>query len=148
MSLKAVGGRTSYPVRVLAGLAVVAALSLFESLSFEESAHLANQTQPDPYGVRAQEERFRPALSLLPRDAIVGYFSDLPEGRTAATGAYFVAQYWLAPRILVPIASAGWKDWAMGNFSKPQNYQAAGAQYHLTVVQDCGNGVVLYRKQP
>jgi hypothetical protein len=38
-------------------------------------------------------------------------------------------------------------EWAVGNFSKPQDYASAGDAHGYTLVADLGNGIVLFRRK-
>lgn len=106
--------------------------------------HTARTQAPDAYGVGAAMERFEAARGALPQRGTVAYLTDLPE----STGAipYLAAGYALAPLLAVPVEKAPAVGWAVGNFSRPLDYAAAGAPYGFTVVTDFGNGVILYRK--
>ncbi len=97
----------------------------------------------DPFQVQAQTERFRGVMEVLPASAVVGYVTDLQPTDRSATIIFRTAQYTLAPRILQPGTA---QEWVIGNFSKALDFRAAGAGKGLQLVQDYGNGVVLYRR--
>lgn len=138
--------KIEYPAQLYAAVVVVIVLSLMAAMNFLASIKTYDQGQPDPYQVASQEARFQPLLDRVPPNAVVGYFSDLSLDNNAGLGAYFVAQYWLAPRLLVPVTTAAWHEWAIGNFSKKLDAPAAGVPYQLNEVQDTGAGVILYRR--
>ena len=52
----------------------------------------------------------------------------------------------MAPRLLAPVRQGIAAEWAVGNFSRPVDFVAAGAQAGYTMVADTGRGVVLFRK--
>jgi hypothetical protein len=131
--------------RVVIGVLAVAALAVFASMnSYQISAQDAQQF-PDRYGVVSAEQRFASALELLPTTAVIGYISDLPLSETAGSTAFVAAQYVVAPRSLV-LAGAQPTAWAVGNFARPGDFAAIGAQAGFTIVRDFGNGVVVYRR--
>jgi hypothetical protein len=129
-------------VKVLAGLIIVAAAAV---IAAADSMQLASQLERDPWGVASASQRFAGAAARLPVGGAVGYISDLPVQDQNGTAAFLAAQYALAPRLLTPADPQG-PQIAVGNFSQPANYAAAGAQSGYTVEADLGNGVVLYRK--
>jgi hypothetical protein len=131
--------------RALAGVMLVAVLAMLASLnSYQISSKVAEQ-YPDPYGVVAAEGRFAAALEMLPRTATIGYISDLPLTETAGSTAFVAAQYVLAPRGLV-LADRQKTEWAVGNFARPGDFAAKGAEAGFTLVRDFGSGVVVYRR--
>ena len=99
----------------------------------------------DPYKIDEQADRFRPVASELPRVSSVGYVSDLPMTTTAGSAAFYSARFLLAPTL---VEEEGKKrhEWAVGNFSKPQDYAAAGKPFGLGIVKDFGSGVILFRR--
>jgi hypothetical protein len=56
------------------------------------------------------------------------------------------AQYILAPRVMVELDKHPNSPWVMGNFARPMDTADFAGKHGLTVVQDFGNGVVLFRK--
>ena len=122
---------------VAAALAVVIVFVVdqFER-SFQPSAR-------DPFQVQAQPERFRGVIEALPPSAVVGYMTDLEPTDRSAPIIFRTAQYTLAPRLLQPGSA---QEWVIGNFSKAGDFRAFGAGKGLQLVQDFGNGVVLYRR--
>jgi hypothetical protein len=71
--------------------------------------------------------------------------ADIHDGSTAALAMFNSARYALAPRLLVEGTD---RDWVLGNFAKPADYAALARERGLTVVQDFGNGVVLFGRTP
>lgn len=132
--------------RVVTGVLVVAVLAVLASLnSYQVSVANARQFA-DPYGAALAEQRFAPSLPSLPSDAVLAYISDLPLQQVAGTAAFLAAQYALAPRMVVPVEDHPAAEWAVGNFSRPANYAAAGAKSGYAMVGDYGSGVIVYRK--
>lgn len=130
-------------VRVVAlAVALVSVAAAFRAADI--SRQLARQS-PDPFQIEAAMLRFSALASRLPPGQVLGYLSDLPPG-DRATLAFLQAQYALAPNLLRPLSSGARPQWAVGNFSRPLDVAALGAQHGYVVEQDFGNGVVLYRK--
>lgn len=130
--------------RVPAAAFCVAFLSLASILEYYRTA---SDSVPDRYGVTAEQERFREAAALLPADAVVGYLSDLPLDEPRGSAAFFAVQYALAPRILVELTAAADRvNWVVGNYSRPPDLDDAVSRYNLTLVRDCGRGVILFRR--
>ena len=121
---------------------LVAAAAVLASFS---SLQLASATQADPWNIQSAVERFQGAASRLPAEEDLGYISDLPVQDSNGTLVFLSAQYALAPRLLTPIEDNAPGE-AIGNFSKRQDYAAAGAKAGYRVEADLGNGVILYRK--
>ena len=121
-------------------LSLAALMNLFEATAEQGK-------QGDPYTIEQQLERLQPALSELPPAATaVGYISDMEIATTRGLLAFNAARYALAPRLLVPLASAKPGDWVLGNFSTPRDFARAGEASGLSMQKDLGNGVVLYRR--
>lgn len=133
-------------LRAVSAVLAVCALGLFGAiLNYSAAAKAAKES--DPYRIGAQKERFGAAQGRLPANAVVGYISDVPTADALGQAMFFGAQYALAPRLLVG-AEAGTKpEWWIGSFSKPQDYAAAGAAQGLVLVEDLGQGVVLFRRE-
>ena len=83
----------------------------------------------------------------MPVAARLGYITDLDPSQSAYNTAFLAAQYALAPRQLVLAERGSQAEWAVGNFSKPQDFAAAGAARGYEVAADLGNGVILYRRK-
>ena len=100
----------------------------------------------DPYQVTSQLERLRPALNRLPPSGVVGYFAAGTVSETVDQAMYFAAQYAVAPRLLVQNPVNGEPEWWIGNFTQPVDYASVGASRGLTLVEDVGQGIVLFRR--
>jgi hypothetical protein len=110
----------------------------------------AQARQGDPYQIDAQLARLQPAVAALPPQAEAGYVSDMDLSTARGLLAFNAARYAMAPRLLrLGVTSGGTPEdagWVLGNFSQPVDYAGFGAQRGLTLAQDFGNGVVLYRR--
>jgi len=126
----------------VAALAVLAALN-----SYSRASKLAVE-QPDPYGAASAQERFAAVSSQVPKDAPLGYISDLGLDQKAGVTAFLAAQYALAPHSVALVNPSAPADWVVGNFALPGDYPAAGARLGYSVVADLGRGVLVFRRSP
>ena len=140
---------------VTAAAFIVATLGVAGAFnSYQTSIAYAKQF-PDAYGGSAGQERFAAFNARVPASAEVGYFTDLDPSRGAYTPAFLSAQLALVPRVLkfvngtiVNGATGGDRpEWALGNFTQPGDFAAAGNARGYALVADLGNGVVLFRRQ-
>ena len=132
--------------RIWIGVLAVAALGVAASFKSYEASAEQHREVTDPYGVGLAMQRFAAVNRQLPIDEPIGYLSDLALTDQAGTPAFLAAQYALSPRLLAPAEQSSSAQWAVGNFSRPTDYAAAGARLGFRVVQDTGNGVVLYKR--
>jgi hypothetical protein len=114
--------------------------------SYQVSASYAQQF-PDAYGGERAQTRFAPLLDRVPASATLGYFTDLDGAQPAFAPAFLAAQYAVAPRVLVFVDEKQKPDWAVGNFTKPMDFAAAGDAHGYAMAADLGNGVVLFRRK-
>lgn len=114
--------------------------------SYQVSAEYARQ-YPDAYGGERARIRFAPLLSRIPASAELGYFTDLDPSQPAFAPAFLAAQYAIAPRMLLLVDAKTMPEWAVGNFSKPQDYAPLGEAHGYSMAADLGNGVVLFRRK-
>jgi hypothetical protein len=128
-----------YPVKTIAGVSISALVSLYGALQFYGEQRALNRIQPDPYKLIDQERRFAPIREIIPPDALVGYVSDLATDSTLL----LTAQYALAPRLLVRNPSSAW---VVGNFARPQNFEAFARARGLILVKEFPDGVILFRR--
>jgi hypothetical protein len=134
------------PAAIPAVCLAVAVLSVLGALdSYQISSALA-EGRPDPYGVVSAETRFAPVTQITPPAAVLTYISDLPMN-DAGNAAFLAAQHALAPRLLVLPGAGKPAELAVGNFTRAGNFAVAGANLGYEVVQDFGNGAVLYRRR-
>ena len=125
----------------------VAVLAVFAALnSYQVSSRNAEQ-YPDTYGAGRAQARLAPLLPHVPHQARLGYLTDIDPSQSAYTAALLAAQFALAPRQLVLLEQGALPEWAVGNFSKPQDFAAAGAARGYEVAGDFGNGVILYHRK-
>jgi hypothetical protein len=127
-----------YPLRTLAGLSITALLSLYGAIQFYGEQSERNQTQRDPYKLIDQERRFAPVREIVPPNALIGYVSDMATDPTLM----LTAQYALAPRLIVKNPTS---NWVIGNFARPQDFEAFARAHGLTLVKEFPDGVVLFR---
>ncbi len=114
--------------------------------SYQVSASYAEQF-PDAYGGEHAQARFAPLAARVPASAELGYFTDLDAAQLAYESAFLAAQYALAPRVLVFLDGRSPPEWAVGNFSKPADFAAAGEARGYSMIADLGNGVILFRRK-
>jgi hypothetical protein len=133
-----------YPLWLQSGLSVIAGLCLIVGVRAYRDADAYARAYQDPYLINAQPARLGEAARLLPDKAVIGYLSDLSLADTPGQAAYFGAAYALAPRLVTRDPDS--PQWVLGNFSRPQDFAAAGAAHHLVLVRDLGNGVVVFRR--
>ena len=136
--------RSTLVTVILLAVAVVAVYGALNS--YQVSAEYARQ-YPDAYGGERARIRFAPLESKVPANAELGYFTDLDPSQAAYTPAFLAAQYAVAPRVLIFVDAKSMPQWAVGNFSKPQDYASAGDARGYSLVADLGNGVVLFRRK-
>ena len=140
------GSEAKYPLRVLLPAALLGVLAVAASFDYYGASARYQQSNTDPYRIAEQLERFRPAIGILPPSSVVGYLSDLPVSGMDGRAAFLSAQYTLAPRLLVEAGAGPPPRLAIGNFSHPQDFAAAGRPLGLHVDRDLGNGVVLFSR--
>ncbi|MCL4841702.1 MAG: hypothetical protein KJZ79_07680 [Bryobacteraceae bacterium] len=125
---------------VVAGVLLLAFSGLLRSI--QTTNQLAASTR-DPYGVELALRRFAPARAQLPPGVRVAYFTDIPLDSDSGVAAFLATQHALAPCLLAQPDPASPTEWAVGNFSRPQNYHRPG----YALAADLGNGVILYRRE-
>ncbi len=114
--------------------------------SYQVSGSYAEQF-PDAYGGERARTRFAPLAERVPASAELGYFTDLTPAQPAYAPAFLSAQYAVAPRVLVFLNGQAPPEWAVGNFSMPADFAAAGEAQGYTMVADLDNGVILFRRK-
>ncbi len=128
-----------YPPRTIAGLSICALFSLYGALQFYGEQREIDRLQPDPYKLIDQERRFASVREIVPPNARVGYLSDLATDPTLL----LTAQYALAPRMIVKNPTS---DWVIGNFARPQDFEAFARAHGLILVKEFPDGVILFRR--
>jgi hypothetical protein len=131
----------AYNSRVKGAMIAASLLAVWGAI---ESFQLESATTlRDPYMVGMQEQRLAGVIQAVPANAIIGYLSDMQDGSTIALAMFNSARYTLAPRLLVEGTD---RDFVLGNFTKPSDWNAVASEHGLQFVRDFGNGVVLFRK--
>ena len=126
----------------LVALAVIGALNFYLTVDEKDLRyHAAWITHIIGIG----PERFREVNAMVPTEAVVGYFSDLPNLTGDGAAGFNGARYALAPRLVVPYDSRQMQDWILGNFSKPIDLALIERENSLKLVRDFGSGVMLFR---
>jgi hypothetical protein len=131
-----------YSAFALAGAGAALAMALLACLGLYQ---YAATTTRDTYGVAAQQDRLRRLDSELPREIVLGYLSDLPEGSAEDQALFFGARYVLAPRLLVRARRPGGSEWVLGNFAREVDPAPYAAAHGLRVAKLYGPGLVLFR---
>jgi hypothetical protein len=137
-----------YPAKVLAAVAAVAALSLWACVDFYGVTREYASANADRYGLGGMYERLAPVARALPDGVSVGYLSDVPVVGVRGGTAFFAARYILAPRVVMQMIAGNKPDWVLGNYSRPADYGAIASKHSLAMVQDFGQGLVLFRRLP
>ncbi len=135
------------PARVRAWGAIALALALAAAFDSSLASQQMSRARTDVYRVGAQAERLQPILETIGQAKRIGYVSEVPRTEVAGAAAFGAAEYFLAPRLVVVHGAASPGDWVLGNFMKSQDYDAFGKANSLRLIQEFGNGVVLYRKE-
>ena len=126
----------------------VAVLAVFAAMnSYQVSARYAEQ-YPAAFGAGRAQVRFAPVLERVPANGRLGYITDLDPSAAAYSAAFLAAQYALAPREVILLGQGNAPELAVGNFTKPLDFAAAGAAQGYELTADLGNGVVLFHKKP
>jgi hypothetical protein len=138
----------SYPARVRIGLVLILLFAATSSMHWLRNVVSTAVKSTGVDEITAYEARYQELKHTLPPDSVVGYLSDpvppdLPrsEGRTRFK-RFVLTQYALAPVIVVRSTEP---DLVVGNFESPAHADTASA-FHLTLVRDFGDGVMLFRK--
>ncbi|HEY4364699.1 MAG TPA: hypothetical protein VGN17_27285 [Bryobacteraceae bacterium] len=134
------------PTIVTAAALVVGVLGAFGALNSYNVSNNYSEQFPDAYGGGVAQVRFAPLLERVPPAATLGYFTDIQPSQKAYESAFLAAQYAVAPRVLVMVDAKTRPEWAVGNFSRPQDFAAAGAAHGYGTTADLGNGVVLFHR--
>jgi len=139
------------PALTRAGVGVVVALAVAGALNFYRTVDERSHWYRDPWITDMFSngpERFREFKAIVPPEAVLGYFSDLPDASANDWRIdvwYFGARYALAPRLVVPHDNPQKEYWILGNFSKPVDLSQFERENQLKLVRDFGSGVVLFR---
>lgn len=114
--------------------------------SYQVSSQFAER-YPDTFGLARSHERFLPVIERVPPSGQLGYITELEPSAENYSALFLSAQYALAPRQLTILKGTQRPEIALGNFTRPVDYAAAGAANGYTSATDFGNGVVLFRRK-
>ena len=129
--------------RSLAGACFVAAITMSGIALYRTVAELRQtvaEPPAPPSGVAASEARLGGIREALPRRGTIGYVTDATPADGAFIERFYMAQFALAPLIVVPAADL---RWVLGDFTAGR-VPPALANPDLQVVRDFGGGVVLF----
>ena len=119
------------------------AIALASNLSLLlDAAGTVLSPAPQSCDIAQYQDRFAGVRADTPKDAVLGYLTDVDSNRVGAVEEYYLAEYALIPRV---IANNTDQKLAIANIHKPQPpefYQSRG----FDLVKDYGNGVLLLRK--
>ena len=132
-----------WSMRSILSLCALGILSAWGLAEYASSEALYQKQNADPYFVVAQEKRFAGLVAAVPQNAVLGFITDFQPGSTAGIALRNVAQYHLAPRLLV---DGSQQDLVLGDFGRKADFAAVGAGMGLTVEKDFGGGIVLYKR--
>ena len=124
----------------------VAALGAWGALNSYLVSAAYSQQYPDAYGGDRAQVRFTPLTARIPASAELGYITDLDPSQPAYAPAFLSAQYAVAPRGLATVNAQTRPEFAVGNFSRPSDFAALGEAHGYAMVQDFGNGVILFHR--
>jgi hypothetical protein len=96
-----------------------------------------------PDQITVYEKRFSALKAFLQNQPVVGYVSDYGDNSKAGGLAYRMAQYVLAPTILVRGVN---RDFIIGNFQTTHPNIKAFEKDNLSLHMDFGNGVILFER--
>lgn len=132
------------PGRARVGLATIVVFALLSDGQLLAKSLLDYVRTSRPSAIDQYLTRFGGIRAALPTRGVVGYISE-PKGKEILHGGdyyrkFHLAQYALAPLIMVDSPEG---DLVIGNFA---NGTRAPKLPGLTLVQDFGNGVMLFRR--
>ncbi|MBK5293723.1 MAG: hypothetical protein JJE04_18850 [Acidobacteriia bacterium] len=130
-------------IRIWVGIVTAVVLSLLGAMDFYQLAAAARKHTPDPYLVATQLQRYEPVKQAVGEGVRLGYISNLAFETTRGSMMFYLAQYALAPR-LVLVKPEG--EWVLGDFTAKMDYEAKGKEHGLAIAQDFGDGLILYRR--
>jgi hypothetical protein len=135
--------KPDFPFRAKAGMYTLVAVALLTGL-------IALKYEGTQYSVRSAESeigffdhRFEGLRKSLPASGVAGYLSDQTFGDTQSVGEFLLAQYSLAPVVIVNNTN---QSLVVGNFHTPNLDPAMYASRGLVPVVNLGNGAWLFRR--
>ena len=129
---------------IVPGCALVALLSLCSAIDFYAETESLSGPGADAYRIGQQELRFQEVAAAVPPAGELGYVTD--QKQNIEWAMFLGAQYVLAPRVLVTLDKHPKAAWIVGNFARPIDVTQFAIRHELAVVQDYGEGVVMFRK--
>jgi hypothetical protein len=136
-------------VRGIAGIILIAVFSVTANVQLFRAAYTTPHPPSGQDAVSLYDKRFDELRKDLPKDARIGYITDLPPqniltlANPSAIQALYMAQYSLAP-VIVDIGAA--RTLVVGNFFIPRDLTYEISDHKLSLIKDYGNGVFLFRK--
>ena len=120
---------------LIAGVVVGAGHALYTELG------KLGQVGPAGDEITVYQARFDAVRAALPGRGVVGYVSNAPRGTVNEMSRWYVAQYALSPRVLVP----GKLDapHVVVDYGTPAGAREAARAAGLVVVAEAGNGVAV-----
>lgn len=129
-----------------AGMVLLTLFALLSNLEFFKQTALDRKLIGKDE-VALYERRFDEVRKSLPSHGVVGYISSkqVPDIRfDPAARDYYLTQYALSPLLVV---YSDEPRWVVGNFHDPVAGAKMAADRNLIVVEDFGNGVMLFRRE-
>lgn len=133
--------RLSQPARVKAASALLALSVLVSVVPMFLQANVTAKILPSQ--ITLDGKRLNALRQALPAQAVVGYVSD-EGGDDGGLWDFYLAQYFLAPVLL---EKGSGRELVVGNFRKPVADAEWLASRDLILVQDFGDGVMLFRRK-
>lgn len=128
-------------LQITTAVVIVILLSLLSAGRFVFET--PKQIRPVGQTIAQYDKRFEQLRSVLPKRGVVGYLGRGWENRYQVP-AYYATQYALAPLV---VEDSQEPDLVIGNFPHPPDPFATVWPSDLVLVQDFGNGVVLFAKR-
>jgi hypothetical protein len=138
--------RRPAPILIAAAYAAVSLLSIYDVAKFYRWTAAPAAQHGDPYGFTRQQQRFAGLAAAVGSADTLGYLS-VPLNSPNWDQMYDRALYALAPHLVAWNATPP-PRYVVGNFAAPVNLDALAREYGLHVVQDFGDGVVLFERAP
>jgi hypothetical protein len=131
-------------------LVIVTCLSAFQAL-WQNARSYEEAPETDP--VTIHERRIAQLKEFLPSSGSVGYITTVENDRIFAaeksfSNVEFLAQFVLTQHTLAPLLVRNSPDFpvVVGNFLDGEPAPGFREKYHLVLLRDLGNGLILYQK--
>ena len=134
--------RSRGPLRVKAGVLLLCVSAVIYSVEICRRTHVVTKAPPDQ--VTLHEMRLAELRKRLPARGVVGYVADEFDGEEKAWRRFATTQYSLAPVILERTTA---HELVVGVFSDPSAIPTVTAGGNLLLVEEFGEGVVLFKKK-